>query len=329
MTGRLQLPTLRVDPDRAVGFNYGGRALSGLAGDSLATALYANGVRTFSRSLKYHRPRGLYSLDGECSNAMMEADGLANVRTETTLLREGVRLKSQNVLGSVDRDLYGILDRFSPLMPTGFYYRWFHRPYRLWPLFLRRIRKMAGMGCLDQKLAFDPPTELYVNADVCVVGGGAAGMSAALAAAETGLRVVLFEARPDLGGSHNWRARDFVPRQALFLRATQLSDAVNASENIRVFTSAAVTGLWGDNQVTAVQTGGPDDDRSERYIEVRAGSVVVACGCRERPLVFENNDRPGVMQPSCAWRLARIYGLLPGDRLVFCVGGRPGPGSGR
>jgi sarcosine oxidase subunit alpha len=195
------LPTLHIDAERVLSFTYRGKTCQGLEGDTVATALCANGIRVFGRSLKYHRPRGLYSLDGECSNSMMEVDGVPNVRAETTLLTSGMAVKPQNVKGSPEFDLMGFMDGLSWAMPAGFYYRVFHKPARLWPTAIKQIRKAAGLGTLSpdfrMKGRFD---EIYPAAEVCVIGGGPAGMAAALAAAEKGLRVILLESRPRLGG---------------------------------------------------------------------------------------------------------------------------------
>jgi sarcosine oxidase subunit alpha len=320
MTGRLQSPTLRVDSEQKRSFRYGRREMSGYQGDTVATALFANGVRVFSRSLKYHRPRGLYSLDGESGNCLMEIDGLANINAEIELLRDGTKVSPQNVLGTPENDFYGVLDRFGWMMPAGFYYQWFHKPASLWPFFLKRIRKMAGAGKLREDWTPTKTAERYLNADVCVIGGGPAGLSAALEASSMGLRVVLFEARPVLGGFYDWRPGFGDGDEPLYERAAHLADEAAGRDNIRIFTRAPVTGVWGDNQITAVQAGGDEDDFDQQYIEVRAGSVVAATGCIERPLIFENNDRPGVMQVGCAWRLVRTYGLMPGNKAVFAVG---------
>jgi sarcosine oxidase, subunit alpha len=319
MSRLTQSETLRVNPASRLTFTYKNKALTGLSGDTVATALYASGVRVFSRSIKYHRPRGLYSLDGESANSLLEIDGLANTPAETTYLVEGMQVKPQNVIGSPERDWMGVIDRFSPVMPAGFYYRLFHKPQKLWPRFQNVIRKAAGIGTLNPSRLPGRSEELFLNTEVCVLGGGPAGMCAALAAAEHGLRVALIEARPFLGGFYDWRQHR-CEGISLHQRAVRIADDVNATPAIRVFKHASVAGIWGDNLVTAFQKSGPGDPFDERYIEIRAQSVVVATGASERPLIFEHNDRPGVMQASCAHRLARTYGLMPGQRAVFCVG---------
>ncbi|MBM4187176.1 MAG: FAD-dependent oxidoreductase [Gemmatimonadetes bacterium] len=314
-------PTQRIDPSRPIRFRYWGGEAEGVAGDTVASALYAAGVRVFSRSLKYHRPRGLYGLDGESANTFVAIDGVPNEAAETTLLRPGMAIAAQNVRGSPERDLYGILDRFDGLMPAGFYYRLFHRPARLWPFFQERLRAMAGVGVLQPSGSRERPGrfERYLNAEVAVVGGGPAGMAAALAAAEGGGRVCLFERRLHLGGHLDWRTR-LVDGQPLHRRATELAARVAACPNIRVFTHAPVTGVWGENLVTGFLICPEGGIAREYHYECRARSVVVASGCTERPLVFEHNDRPGVMPATTAWRLAASYGVLPGRRAVFAGG---------
>ncbi len=316
-----QLPTLRINPAQKLTFHHHRSRYRGLAGDTIATALYANGVRIFSRSLKYHRPRGLYSLDGECSNTCMEVNGIPNVCTEKTLLKTGMTLKTQNVKGSAENDFMGFMDMLDWAMPAGFYYRTMHKPAKIWPLALKQVRKAAGLGKIspdfEMKGKFD---EIYPNADICVIGGGPAGMSAALAAAGRGLRVILLESRPWLGGYFDYRTTPGSDGAPLFERARQLAKTVEEAPDIRVFAHAAVVGIYNNNLVTAFQTGAESDHFDERYIEIRAQSIVVATGCIERPLLFENNERPGVMQINTAHRLARTYGLLPGENAVFSVG---------
>ena len=320
MIKRIELPTTRIDPSRQLVFKYRGKNFHGVKGDTVATALYANGVRIFSRSHKYHRPRGLYSLDGESSNCLMEVDGIPNVRAEQTLLKSNMVVESQNVVGRPEWDLLGILDKFHWAMPAGFYYRIFHRPYRLWPFFMKQLRKIAGLGRLNANYSEKNYDELYLNAEVCVVGAGAAGMCAALAAAQQGVRVVLLEARPWLGGCFDYRAAEYSAGVPLFQRAKQLAAQVEQTANIRVFRLTTLLGMYNDNLITARQKTREAECFAERYIEIRAESMVVATGCTERPLIFENNERPGVMQTDCAQRLARHYGLLPGRCAVFSIG---------
>ncbi len=313
--------THRVDPSKPLAFDYRGRPLVGLEGDTVASALYANGVRIFSRSLKYHRPRGLYTMDAESSNTFMNIDGVPNEAAETTRLEAGMSVRPQNVWGSPERDLLGGIDRFDRMMPAGFYYRHFHRPYRLWPFFRDRLRAMAGIGVLDPNRKYNEGirAERYLNADLAVVGGGASGMEAARVAAARGLQVCLFETRPWLGGHRAWRVRDFrgLP---LYRGATVQSARLKATKGVRVFTRSPVTGVWGENLLTGFTVGAAGDAFRACHWECRARAVVVATGAMERPLVFNHNDRPGVVQAGTAWRLARSYAVRVGQAAVFSVG---------
>jgi sarcosine oxidase subunit alpha len=315
------LPTMRINSEQTLTFRFIGKSLKGVQGDTIATALYANGIRIFSRSLKYHRPRGLYSLDGESSNTCVDVDGIPNVCAENTLLQDGMRVSAQNVTGTPETDARAFMDNLDWAMPAGFYYRTMHKPARIWPIALKQVRKAAGLGVMTPE--FQMPgkyDEIYPTADICVIGGGPAGMSAALAAAEQGLRVILLEIRPWLGGFFDHRAADYRDGAALYQRARELAEKIDQTSNIRKFTQTAVVGVYNNNLITAFQKGAENDSFTQRYIEIRAQSVVVATGCIERPLLFENNERPGVMQVGCAQRLARTYGLLPGKNAVFSIG---------
>ncbi|MGD9972577.1 MAG: FAD-dependent oxidoreductase, partial [Desulfatirhabdiaceae bacterium] len=274
------LPTLRVNPSEKLTLHYRKKICDGIGGDTVATALFANGVRIFGRSLKYHRPRGLYSLDGECSNTCMAVNGIPNVRTETTLLKPDMHVHAQNVQGAADHDLMGFMDKLDWLMPAGFYYRTMHKPAAMWPVAMKQIRKAAGLGTLAPDFnmtgVYD---EIYPKTDICIVGGGAAGMMAALAAAETGKRVIVLEARPWLGGCFDYRTAAYSADKALYERARELADQVQNSPNIRVFTHTPLIGAYSNNLITAFQVGKPGDAFDERYVEIRAESVVVATGC--------------------------------------------------
>ena len=306
------LETSRINTENKINFIFQGKPYQGVEGDTIATALHAEGVRILSRSLKYHRPRGLYSIDGECSNCFVKVDGIPNVPAEITTAKEGMVVQPQNVMGCADKDRLSFLDKLSFAMPTGFYYRTMHKPQAVWPVALKQIRKAAGIGTLspdfEMKGVYD---EIFPHADVCVIGGGPAGMMAALAAASQELKVVLLEKRPWMGGSFEYRTNEYAKDQKLWTRARLLEDKINSESNIRIFKQAAVTGLYNNNLITAFQKGNISDPFTERYIEIRAKSIVAATGCIERPLLFENNERPGVMQVGCAHRLARTYGIIP------------------
>jgi len=320
MNHRLSGPTLRINPARDIQFRYLGQPMQGVAGDTVATALYANGIRIFSRSFKYHRPRGFYSMDGESSNCLVEINGIPNVKAEITLLREGMDIKTQNVFGSAEWDWLAVSEWFDWAMHPGFYYKVFHKPWRLWPFFQNVIRHAAGLGRLNENAPPGSCDSLFLNCDVCVIGGGPAGMSAALAAAGTDTRVVLVESRPYLGGFYDWRIAQSPWDEPFYMRGRKLATALETHESIRVFRNTHLTGIFKDNLLTAVESGSPDSPFDERYVEIRAGSVIIATGCGERPLIFEQNDRPGIMQCGCAHRLARTYGLLPGKRALLNVG---------
>jgi sarcosine oxidase subunit alpha len=316
-----QLPTLRINPSEERSLTYRGKTYQGVAGDTVATALYANGIRVFARSLKYHRPRGLYSLDGECSNTCMDVDGVPNVRTENTLLKDGMTIKEQNVKGSAEHDWISFIDKLDWMMPAGFYYKTMHKPAAIWPIAMNLVRKAAGLGTISADYEMQGQyDEIFLNADVTIIGGGAAGMMAALAAAESDLRVVLLESRPWLGGCFDYRSSAYSEDKPLYARARELAEKVKQTANIRVFKHASMVGAYNNNLITAFQVGKPEDCFTERYIEIRSETVLVATGCIERPLLFDHNERPGIMQVGCAHRLARTYGLLPGNEAVFSVG---------
>lgn len=315
-------PMEKIDRDLKISFTWNGKPMKGLAGDTIASALHAGSEKIIGRSLKYHRPRGLYSLDGESGNTLVNVDGEANVQAELTMLREGMRVTAQNFSGSVEKDRFSFIDKMDYFMPAGFYYRRFHKPAAIWPMAVKRIRDMAGTGVVDPDKVYKTEdfTEYYPNAEVCVIGGGPAGMAAALNAADHDLRVILFEARPWLGGFYDWRHRPYSEGRPLYKRGMELAEAVLNHENIRVFTHTPVNYTNGDNLVTAIQVGNENDSFVQRYIQVRPTSVIVAAGCIERPLIFENNERPGVMQAGCALRLARTWAVSPGKKAVFSVG---------
>jgi sarcosine oxidase subunit alpha len=280
-------PGERIDRSTRLSFTFEGRPVEAFAGDTVGSALFAGGRRVFSRSFKYHRKRGLLCCTGSCPNCLMEVDGVPNVRVCTEPAREGAEVRAQNVLGSLDRDLLSVVDRFGgPFTPVGFYYRTMIRPRWAWPYYERILRNVAGLGRLDKHALrarrFDVE---HRRADVLVIGGGSAGMGAARAAAAGGEVVVVVDdrSRPD-------------------------------GDGYRVVRGTAI-GIY-EGGLVPVDAG----DVLYRY---RAGRIVVAAGVIEQPLVFPGNDLVGVLLPSAVEALVEDWALKPGERAVVVSASEP------
>src|SRR5713101_5145690 len=163
---------LLVDANKKLTFTFDGKPVTALAGQSIGAALYASGVRVFSRSFKYHRPRGLLCVAGDCPNCLMQVDGRPNVRTCIEPARQGQVVRHQNAWPSLGFDVLRVLDRFDRRFPVGFYYKRFYKPLT-WRLFEAAARRMAGLGTIDIHAAPDQKTEVeHLQTEVCVVGGG-------------------------------------------------------------------------------------------------------------------------------------------------------------
>ena len=302
-------PSHRIDPrpgealdrGRSLRFRFGGRQYSGCAGDTTASALAAAGVSLFSRSFKYHRPRGLLCCAGHCPNCLVQVGSEPNVRACTRPLEEDMAVWPQNVWPSLKLDFMALTERLSRFLPAGFYYKTFIRPKWLWPLYDRVLRTAAGLGTVDERTPEGEYDKRYLHSDVVVAGGGPAGLSAALAARESGARVLLLDENPALGGHLRYSGR--TPRSDLDDAAERLEAA-----GVEVLTGASVTGWYQDHWLSAA--------RGRRLFKIRARAVVVATGSHEIPPLFDGNDRPGVMLGTAVQRLLRLYGVAPGRRAV-------------
>ena len=302
-------PGERIDRARELSFEFDGKLVRALEGDTIASALYAGGRRIFSRSFKYHRPRGLLCCAGQCPNCLVSVDDDPGVRACTEPARAGMRVRHLNAVPSLDRDAMRAVDVVGgPFTPPGFYYKTFKRPRRLWPLYERVLRRAAGLGRAPApRSAREWRTDYRRrHADVLVVGGGPAGLAAATRAAELGADVVLVDEGPEPGG-HLLEGGSTERARALTAGAREAG--------VELISPGAALGFF-DGLVAIWER--------DTLHQVRAARHVVASGTIEQPLVFAGNDLPGVMLSRGARRLLTLYALAPGRRAVVATTGEEG-----
>jgi len=316
----------RVVRDHPLDFRFDGKFYQGLAGDTLASALLANGVTLVGRSFKYHRRRGVYSAGPEEPSALLQLHQGArtepNTRATMVELVAGMQVNSQNRWPSLAFDWRAINQTFSRLMPSGFYYKTFMWPPRLWMFYESQIRKAAGLGLSPLERDPDHYAVEFAHCDVLVAGSGAAGLSAALAAARSGARVVLADERAELGGSLLWEHKE-IAGQSSSQWAQQTIVELASLPNVRLLPRSTVFGVY-DHNLIAISERVTDHLADpapglprQRLIQLRARHVVMATGSIERPLVFSDNDKPGVMLASAIRTYANQYAVLPGRRVVI------------
>ena len=313
---RLPAPMgLLIDRHQPLQFSFDGRAYEGLQGDSIASALLANGRFLLSRSFKYHRPRGPLTMAGQDANSLVQLPREPNVLADAYALENGLQVTGQNFNGSLDNDKDAYLGKFSKFMPVGFYYRSFYKPKGAWKVWEPIIRKKAGLGVLD--LSFQPEyyDKAYLFTDLAVIGAGPAGLQAALSAANAGLKVLLIEQQPLLGGSLTYARFDIAGLRADSLRR-EMVEAVERHANINVLKNATCNAWFTDNYLPVIQ--------GKRMYKVRATQCLIASGSFDQPVVFRNNDLPGVMLTSAAQRLMKLYAVKPGKRAVVLTGNDDG-----
>ena len=314
-----------IDRKAPVSFTFEGRNYSGFAGDTLASALLASGIRVIGRSFKYHRPRGLMAAGVEEPNALMQvgegAQSSVNLRATEVELREGLVAKPVNCWPSARFDVMAVNNLFSRFIPAGFYYKTFIWPD--WHLFEPFIRKAAGLGRPSAQPDPDQYEIRHAHCDVLVVGSGPAGLSAALSAARQGQRVILAEQDFCLGGSALWQD-NIVDGMAARDWAEQIGDEIQTYPDTRVLTRTTAIAYADHNCVTLVERVSdhliPGDSREmlrQRLWTVRAKHVVLATGAFERPIVFPGNDRPGVMLADSITHYINRFGVLPGQQIAL------------
>lgn len=292
-----------IDREKPLTFTFNGRSLQAYTGDTLASALAANGVRVLGRSFKYHRPRGLMAF-GHSISSMVQ---IGNEVSESVWLRQvedGMVVTSVNAWPSVDRDVMSLTAYGDKFMPVGFYYKTFIRPARLWPLYEKVLRRAAGLGKVDVNAAHtDGFIKQYLHADVAVVGGGPAGLAAAEEAAQAGARVLLFDDQATLGGHVRFNGRSSHNKPI-----NDLINSVQSCPNAAIYSNTTVMGHFDDNWLFAV--------RHNRLFKIRAKQVIYATGATNQPLIFGNNDLPGIVMGADVQRMLHLYGVKMGQKGV-------------
>jgi sarcosine oxidase subunit alpha len=315
----------RIDRSRPLHFTFNDRSYGGYGGDTLASALLANGVTLVGRSFKYHRPRGIMSAGAEEPNALVQLNGGAytepNIRATVAELYEGLSANSQNCWPSVELDVGAINSVLSRLFPAGFYYKTFMWPPSLWMRYEAVIRRMAGLGWAPVAPDPDHYDKIHAHCDVLVAGGGPAGLAAALAAGRSGGRVILCDEQAEFGGAL-LGAPDTIDGQ---FSPDWIADTVaelQAMPEVQLLPRTTAFGYYDHNYLALVERVGdhlPPGQTvyKQRLWKVRAAQVVLATGAIERPLVFADNDRPGIMLASAARTYLNRYAVMPGKRVVI------------
>ncbi|MBO6861010.1 MAG: sarcosine oxidase subunit alpha family protein [Alphaproteobacteria bacterium] len=319
----------RIGRDEPLRFTFDGKAYTGYKGDTLASALLANGVKLVGRSFKYHRPRGVFSAGVEEPNALVAlregARREPNTRATVAELFDGLVAESQNRSPNLKYDIQSLNQAIARFIPAGFYYKTFMGPFantRLWMFFEKIIRKSAGMGTASGEADPDRYDRMHAHCDVLVIGGGAAGLSAALAAGEAGARVILVDETPRLGGRLNqdvYKIGDLSGGEWVEQTIAKLT----ALPTVKLLTRTTAFGYYDGNLIGAVERVSdhlpetPVHLPRQRWWRFRAKQVILATGATEQPLVFGNNDRPGIMLAGAVRAYINEYGVLPGRRAVI------------
>lgn len=317
-----------IDRTKPLSFTFDGKTYTGYQGDTLASALLANGVKLIGRSFKYHRPRGILTAGSEEPNAMVHlrkgARQEANTRATVVELYDGLVAESQNRGDSLRNDPQRINDLFKRFLPAGFYYKTFMGPFRntrLWMFFEAFIRKAAGMGTASNEADPDSYDSMSRHCEVLIVGAGPAGLMATKSAAASGVRVILVDERVEPGGQLRYENYEIDGHPANEWIKETISD-LEEMNNVFILRRTTAFGYYDHNFIACVERVCDHMPTPVRYKprqrlwNIQADQVVLATGSIEQPVVFGNNDRPNIMLASAVRAYLNEYGVLPGKRAV-------------
>ena len=315
----------RIDRTRPVAFTFDGQSYTGFAGDTLASALLANGLRLMGRSFKYHRPRGVMTAGSEEPSALVGilegAQRSPNIRATMAEIYPGLSAESQNRWPSLRHDLMAVNDVFHPFLGAGFYYKTFMWPRKFWEgLYEPLIRRAAGLGRLSGQHDEGVYEKAFAFCDLLVIGSGPAGLMAALRAGRAGARVILAEEDAEFGGRllSDAPAIDGQPGPDW---ARGVIAELSAMPHVRLMARTTITGAYDDGSFGALERVAlhhpPGDAPRECFWRIRARASVLAAGALERAIAHPGNDRPGVMMASALMSYARRWGVRPGERVVI------------
>ena len=324
--------TKYINETKRVSFKYDGKNYFGYEGDTLASALLANGVHLIGRSFKYHRPRGIMSCGSEEPNAICQISDKndltePNVRATELEIYDGLEAFSQNCWPNVKFDIGGINNLISPLIPAGFYYKTFMWPKSFWKkVYEPLIRMSAGLGKSPTEPDPDIYDHKYVHYDVLVIGGGLSGIISAKIAAKSNLKTLLVDDKKTLGGSTIFQNNDSfkIDDQHSSKWLEKEINEISEIENLTVKTRTSIAAYHGYNYLLArenltdhLSIKDKKDKIRQRLWKIRAKKVIVATGAIERPLVFNNNDRPGILLSNSINKYLDYYGVACGKNIIL------------
>ncbi len=306
-----------IDRTQSLQFKFNGRDYVGFQGDTLASALMANGVNVLSRSFKYHRPRGIQNRGYADVTSLIQIAGInesPNILASVQPLYEGLEASSVNCWPSVSFDIGSIFGAFSPILPVGFYYKTFMWPN--WHAFEPLIRRAAGFGKAPRRAPAGQFLSRFDHCDILVIGAGPAGLMAALTAAKSGARTMIVDEMTQPGGSLLYSKSELEGRFAIDWIARTV-DELKSMDHVTCLWNSTAWGYQEGNMVCVSERAPIPEELISRNWKIWAKQVILATGAIERPIVFENNDVPGVMLCSAVMEAVQTYGVAPGTRAVL------------